>query len=269
MDRRLAERRKRVAEDRARSNLSRLIRVLVVLALVAAVVWFAQSPFVSVGSIRVEGADRVDVMSVLDSHGVTEGRPMLVIDVQGAERALRQDPWVAEATVARDWPQTVVVAIEERRPAVRAELAEGAWLVADDGTLLDPDEGEGQALPRVVLADLDADAATEDLTLKGAVEFLVSLPDGYRQGAMVTRGTEGLEAVVAGYTVRVGRPFDTAEKAAVTAAMIDAGVEEGAILTVVAPANPAVLPPDAGQEEGEETGDETGEENPTTSSVTP
>src|SRR5690606_29700951 len=111
MDRRLAERRKRVAEDRARSNLSRLIRVLVVLALVAAAVWFAQSPFVSVGRIRVEGADRVDVMSVLDSHGVTEGRPMLVIDVQGAERALRQDPWVAEATVARDWPQTVVVAI--------------------------------------------------------------------------------------------------------------------------------------------------------------
>lgn len=253
MDRRLAERRRRVAEERARSNLSRLLGVLIALAAAAAVVWFAQSPFVSVGSIVIEGADRVDVTEVLERHDVVEGRPMLVIDVEGAERSLLQDPWVAEATVARDWPQTVAVQIEERKPAVRAELAGEAWLVAADATLLERDDGSGTVLPQAMLPAIDADQAAEDLTLAGAVEYLASLPPQLQEEAVITTGPEGLEAVVAGFTVRVGRPFDTAQKAAVTVAMIEGGVDEGSILTVVAPANPAVLPPGAGQSSPSDT----------------
>jgi hypothetical protein len=37
------------------------------------------------------------------------------------------------------------------------------------------------------------------------------------------------------------------QKAAVTAAILEQGVDEGSIITVVAPASPAVLPPDGGE----------------------
>lgn len=249
MDRRLLERRRRVAEERARSNLGRLVRILALLAFAAMGVWFAQSPFMSVGRIVVQGAERVDVTPVLEEHRIVEGRPLLVLDVAAAERALSEDPWVASARVARDWPTRVVVEIEERQPEAVVELSDGRWLSSADGTLLEPAESTPPDLPAVVLSHLDPKDAGDDLALKGAVEYVTALPESYRSGTVVRQGEEGLEATVAGFLVRLGRPFDTVEKAAVTAAMIDSGLEEGAVLTVVAPASPAVLPP--GQETDE------------------
>lgn len=245
MDRRLMERRQRVAEDRARSNLSRLVRVLAVLAVIAGAVWFAQSPYLSVGEITVTGADRVDPGPVLEAHRVVEDRPLLLLDVSGAEEALLDDPWVESASVARDWPTRVVVEIRERDPAVVVELADGLWLASEDAVLLEAASGPDPDLPGVVFPDLGEDEARESLALAGAVEYVTALPEGYRSGAVVREGEEGLEATVGGFQVRVGRPFDVTEKADVTAAMLDAGLEEGTILTVVAPASPAVLPPDA------------------------
>lgn len=246
MDRRLMDRRRRVAEERARSNLGRLVRLLVWLALVAGLVWFAQSPFLSVAEVAVRGTNRVDPVPVLEAHRVVEGRPLLLLDVAGAEQSLLEDPWVEAASVARDWPTRVIVDIEERDPAAVAELADGRWLISEDAVLLErAGADEGAQLPVVALSGQSAGEAAESLELEGAVEYLTSLPGEYRAGAVVRRGGEGLEATVAGYLVRVGPPFDTEEKATVTAAMLDSGVEEGSILTVVAPASPAVLPPGA------------------------
>lgn len=58
-------------------------------------------------------------------------------------------------------------------------------------------------------------------------------------------GEGGLVATVDGFEVRLGGPFEMDSKAAVSAALIDSGLEEGSVLTVVAPASPAVLPPGA------------------------
>lgn len=243
MDRRLAERRRKVAEDRARSNLGRLVRLLLVVAVLAALIWYAQSPFLSVGEIEVRGAEHADVERALDAHDVVERRPMLLLDIDGARETLSRDPWVAEVTVVRDWPTRVVIEIVERTPAAALQLAGEWWLAAADGTLLQvaPDRPD---LATAVFPELEPSEAAEDLSVKGAVEFLAALPADYQSGATrVGPGPEGLEATVAGFTVRLGRPFDMSEKAAVTAAMINSGLEEGSIVTVVAPANPAVLPP--------------------------
>lgn len=249
MDRRLMERRRRVAEERARSNLGRLVKVLAGVAFLAAGVWFVQSPFMSVGRITVKGADRVDVASVLEEHRIVAGRPLILLDVDAAEGALRGDPWVRSSEVARDWPRAVVVEVEERRPAAVVQLRDGYWLASADAVLLERAPDSLPDLPAVVLSDLGREEAEDSLELEGAVEYVTTLPREYRSGTVVRQGVEGLEATVAGYQVRVGRPFDTAEKAVVTAAMIESGVEEGAVLTVVAPASPAVLPPGAADEQ--------------------
>lgn len=243
MDRRLAERRRRVAEDRARSNLGRLVRLLLVVAVVGGLVWFAQSPFLSVDEIVVEGSDRVDVAGVLFRSDVVPGRPMLLVDVAGAEKRLRANPWVASADVAREWPTRIVVELEERAPFAALRLAEGWWVVADDATLLEEIEGPGD-LPVAEFPASVRSAVDEDLQVEGAVAFLAALPAELQPVSRVVATGEGLEATVAGFRVRLGRPFDMEEKAAVTAAILEQGVEEGAIITVVAPASPAVLPPD-------------------------
>lgn len=262
MDPRLADRRRRVAEDRARSNVTRLIRFLVVLAPLAALVWFIQSPFLSVAEIQVNGANQVDVGSVLATHGVVEGRAMISLDLSAPERVLAANPWVSEVSLSRDWPRTVRVEVVERTPAVNGRFSNGWSLLAADAVILERVDAPRADLPSAEFDGVAARDATDSLEVAGAVEFLSTLPTSLGRGALVRRGTDGLEGIVAGFTVRLGGPFEMSSKAAVTAALIETELEEGSILTVVAPASPAVLPPGAGDGADQDTADndELGEE---------
>src|SRR5690606_5429877 len=176
MDRRLAERRRRVAEDRARSNLGRLMRLLIALAVGGVIVWFMQSPFMSVGDIHIEGARRVDVEKVLAQHGIHPGRPLLLLDVDGARDALLEDPWVADATVARDWPTTVLVEITERTPAVGIRLADGWWLAAADSVLLENVDTRPEGMPVADFTQLSSDDGPGARGAGGATGCLAATP---------------------------------------------------------------------------------------------
>lgn len=244
MDRRLADRRRRVAEDRARTNLGRLVRFLTFVAALAGVVWLAQSPLLSVAGIDVTGSDRVDAEAVLAQNGIVAGRPMILLDISAATAALGADPWVATARVARDWPTRVVVEMVERVPAVGLHLADGWWLAAPDGTVLESVAPRAEGYPVASFPRVSKEEASDDFGVKGAVEYLAALALPLQASASVTRGSDGLEATVGGFVVRLGRPFEMAAKASVTGALLATPLEDGSIVTVVAPASPAVLPPD-------------------------
>ena len=261
IDPRLMDRRRRVAEDRARGNLGRLLRFLTVAAFIAVVVWLLQSPFLSVDRIEVIGAARVDVREVLAERDVRPGRPMVLLDIDGSVAALEAEPWIHDATVARRWPTDVVVEVSEHLPVAVVTFADGAYLVAADGTVLEPAEG-GESLPTAHLAGIESADAGDDLEVEGAVEFLAALPEGRRAGSRVSAGEAGMTATVSGFEIRLGRPFDMADKAMVTAEVLDTGLEEGSVVTVVAPASPAVLPPGGGGTADGETTDTTGDTAP-------
>lgn len=253
VDPRLVDRRRKVAEDRARSNLSRLLRLLAVLAALAFAAWVLQSPLLSVATITVTGADHVDVAAVLTENEITAGRPMIVLDIGAAEGDLRSHSWVEDVRVARQWPTRVLVEVTERVPAASVRFAGGWTLVAAGGVVLEEAAGPDPVLPQADLAHLDR-AGDDELLVAGAVEFLSHLPPEQAGGATVRMGSEGLEATVNGFLVRLGGPFDMADKAAVTAELLRQGLETGSTITVVAPASPAVLPPGAttGGEDAEE-----------------
>lgn len=242
MDRRLADRRRKVAEERARHRLSRLLRLLVAAAVLSFVAWLLQSPFLSVGAIEVSGASQVDVISALAEEDVVVGHPMVLVSASDAERRLLEDPWVADAMVARDWPTTVAVTVTERVPAATVRLGDELWLASGDGALLETTDTAAAAFGLAELPSMTADQG-DSLEVVGAVEYLASLTEDFRQGATVRLGEEGLEATVGGFSVRLGGPFEMSSKARVTEAMLRLGLASGSVITVVSPASPAVLPP--------------------------
>ena len=236
---RFAERRRTVAEDRARRALRRATLVIVIAASISGIVYVFHSPLLSVRALEVDGAVNVAVEPVLERHGIAEGEPLIWTDVDGARSEISRDPWVESVTDERDWPVSVVVSVTERRPVA----AIGGVAVAVDGVILP--EASAVGLPLLAIDGQAAEGRYPQQDIIGGLRFLATLPSDLSGTASVASTPDGLIAVVGGYTVRLGRPVDMEEKARALGPVIDEEPPEGSEITLVAPARPSVLTPDA------------------------
>lgn len=243
IDPRLAERRREVAEDRARRKVGRLIRLLIVVALIGGAAWLVLSPLLSVDEVTTTGIEVSNAHSVLVAHDIVAGTPMILIGTEEVEAALESDPWIREAVVELDWPGRVLVRVEERSPV--------AWIATEEGWGRFAVDGVQLALapePDSVLPWIDLGASTGDdggsRKLLGSLEFAAALPEDLREGTRVRVEADGeLWAEVAGYQVRLGRAVEMTAKALSLAALMREQPAAGSILTLIAPTHPAVTPP--------------------------
>lgn len=246
MDPRMAQRRRTVQETHARKSLRRLVRVLGVLAFAAAIVWAFRSPLLAVQHIDVAGASQVDVTAVLRAQGIDEGVAMMDVDVDSAVSRLLDDPWVKTAEAWRDWPQTVTIEIQERIPVAWVSTG-GVWHhVAVDGVALFQADQPAAGEPAIIYSVGGSAVTAGDRDLVGLLEFVTNLPIEYRAGTAVAPGESGFVARVAGYQVRLGTGERGREKAMALTAILETSPQEGSIITVIAPGEPAVLAPGAG-----------------------
>jgi hypothetical protein len=240
IDPRLAERRREVAEDRARRNVSRLVRFLIALGVAGALVWLFMSPWLSVASVTATGINASTAAAILSEQRVVEGTPMISIRTGQVEEALAGDPWVRESDVYLDWPQSVVVRVEERVPVAWVETDEGWGLFAVDGVRLATAPDPDPAMPWIQIGAVGATTAEPTAGLLGSLEFAASLAEDLRAGAKLRTETAELWAEVGGYQVRLGRPVEMRDKALSLAAVIREQPPKGSVLTLIAPTNPAI-----------------------------
>lgn len=243
IDPRLVERRKTVAEDNAKRNVSRLLRFLIAVVVAGALVWVAFSPWLSVSQVDTSGIDASPAHEILVDHRVIAGTPMFQIDAAGVEGALLDDPWIAEATVSRHWPNNVTVEIVERTPVAWSRTEVGWTRRAVDGVALPSAAEPDEHMAWVEMAGMSESelAATTDMT--GALEFIDALPVERHEGTTVTRIDGELWATVDGFQVRLGRSVDMREKALSLDALLDRDIPTGSVLVLIAPTNPAVSTP--------------------------
>ncbi|MDH7500259.1 MAG: FtsQ-type POTRA domain-containing protein [candidate division NC10 bacterium] len=86
-------------------------------------------------AIQVEGCAQISAQEVRDSLHLESSSNLLLLDLSELSRRLRSNPWIREASVRRHLPHTLVVKIEERRPA---GILPGPvrFLVSEDGVIL-------------------------------------------------------------------------------------------------------------------------------------
>ena len=261
IDPRLMERRKTVAEDNAKKSINRLLKFLLIVVVVGGLVWLVFSPWLSVARVDTTGISASSAHTILADNGVRAGTPMILVDPDEVESRLLSDPWIADVTVSRDWPNLVTVTVEERSPVAWVHSAEGWARHAIDGVALPSAAEPDTSMGWVEMPVLASDDGPDSLELLGALEFVAALDAGLREGTVVRVQAGELWATVSGFEVRLGRADDMAEKALSLGALLEENLIEGSTLTLIAPTNPSSLPPVSEEVEDEDDGDSAGEED--------
>ena len=109
------------ADRRDRLRKVGAIVFITVVVLGAATVTVTRSPFFAARTIEVRGVSHVPRSQVLRIAAVTSDTNVFTLDAGAAERRLERDPWIADATVTKDLPSTLVVDIHERIAVAVAE----------------------------------------------------------------------------------------------------------------------------------------------------
>lgn len=243
IDPRLLERRRNVAEDRAQRNVGRLLRVLVGVLIVGMLVWLAFSPWLSVSLVRTTGVVSSDANSVLAENDVVAGTPMITLDSKEVEQALERDPWVRSAQVRLDWPDEVVVEIDERVPVLWVQSRGGWTWRAVDGHAVPGSERPDETGARLLIPDTPDVGLDDSDVVRGAAEFAGALSDQLRAVTTMRLEAGELWSDVSGFQVRLGRPVEMEAKAQSLIALLAEDLSAESTLVLVAPKNPAVSTP--------------------------
>ncbi|HEY5625112.1 MAG TPA: FtsQ-type POTRA domain-containing protein [Dehalococcoidia bacterium] len=145
-------------DDRTQRRLSRIRwrRIGAVLAFAGAIAGLVAlyfSPAVRVQEIEVGGATTVSSADIEALAGL-DGASLLTANLGAAESRIEELPIVKKATITRSWPQTVSVAIVERKPWAVWQAGGRDYTVDDEGVVLEADAPAGAPVIRVSGADV-------------------------------------------------------------------------------------------------------------------
>lgn len=258
MDRKIAQRRHGVTEQRAKRRLRVVIALVIMAGISAAGFWIIRSPLLSVDQVTITGVNQSDPSTAIARTGIARGMPTISVDAAALESVLLADPWIAEARVVVTWPGSVEVELTEHVPVALVQTPNGFAHVTVGGAVVqivdDPAVWPVITLAEITWAEAQTPRAGDTLrgaALLGALEFVSALPAEFATETQVSIDAEQqLAASVGGYQVRLGRSIEMGAKAAALAAVIEHGVAAGSAIDVTAPRRPAVTNPQA-EVEGE------------------
>ena len=107
-----------------------------VLVVIAAGLGVARSPLLAVRHVRVTGTVHLSPGDVVAASGLGGHDQLLDVNAGAVARRIEQAPWVGTASVRREWPTTVRVAITERVPVATVVGAGGSMAVDKAGRVL-------------------------------------------------------------------------------------------------------------------------------------
>ncbi len=90
-------------------------------------------------TVEVSGARQITRDEVLAAAGITPTTSLLLLDAETTRAQLKQNPWIAEATVRKLYPGRLEISIEERVAFAIWQRAGKLSVIARDGTVIGAD----------------------------------------------------------------------------------------------------------------------------------
>lgn len=147
-----------------------LIALMMLGAGAAAAVVVLNSPLLEIRSVSVSGTDRVSPDAIAQLAAL-RGENILLADLNAARERIREQPLVKDASVSREWPNTIHVTISERYPWVRWAVNGEVWAVDLEGVVLEGVEAPDDSIIVRQVSSLPAIRAGTHVSLD-AVELI-------------------------------------------------------------------------------------------------
>jgi hypothetical protein len=247
IDPRIHQRRADVLRQEARRRLRITVSVLAVLVLVAGGWLLLHTRLLAARVVTVVGAAHTPKAEILRAGGLTSHPPLIDVNASVASR-IEQLPWIARATVTRQWPDGVRVAVVERTPvaavAVDPATPSAGWAEVDrGGRVLTTVATVPSGLVKVSGAGAPGAPGTTLGSAVAALRVASSLPPAF--AAQVTdvqqRGGTVTLHLTSPLTVYLGSTADLPEKYEDVAALLaGAHLTAGQVIDVAVPATPVV-----------------------------
>lgn len=111
---------------------------------------FGQAGF-KLRAVHVEGASAMATADIVQAAGLYKDQPLIGLDLEGLRRKVQTVGWVKEARIVRLLPDTLVIAVDERRQLAVWQY-NGKSVVIDDHGQVIPEANPGRfaSLPLVV-----------------------------------------------------------------------------------------------------------------------
>lgn len=203
---------------RARRVWTWLGVVLVLVSVVVLTLWWSLA-FV-VEEVAVTGAQGEVAAGAQERADVPLGIPLARVDTDAVAGRVEQDPRVAKADVARDWPSAVTIGVSLREPALVIDQAGAARLQVADATGVIFDRVAERPADLMLVRASRGDLRGESLT--GVLDVLAALPpETARRISSVRLTADGdLRFHLGPVQVSWGAPGQDDLKAGVLAALI-------------------------------------------------
>ena len=107
--------------------------------------WLTSVSYFGLQEITVSGNDRLSYGDVLATAGVELGQNCLDVNVSTVENKLSSSPWIASATVRRELPGQLRIAVTEREPSFWVHRGERIYYADETGRIIAPVSQRGFA----------------------------------------------------------------------------------------------------------------------------
>jgi cell division protein FtsQ len=127
-----------------------LVLGVVVAVLIAIAYGVSRSPLLAVDTLEVRGTSHLTATQVVDAAGVHDGDAMVWIDTTAAVDGMEALPYVRDARLTREWPDTVRITVHERAPAAWVDGPGGKTLVDRSGRVLETVPAAPPGIPQLL-----------------------------------------------------------------------------------------------------------------------
>lgn len=144
------------------------VGLLIIFIALALFVYYLASPLAVVDKVEISGNSYLQPADIQQLAGIQAGMHLWRLKLGASRDKLKANPWVLKARIQRQFPNTIMISLQERTGVAVVMSENGNWIVAEDKVVLA--ENQGFSLPW--LTGLELAALTPGTVVEGQTVHL-------------------------------------------------------------------------------------------------